>query len=421
MSDSPGLYSSNLEPYIVRALQAILGGQPARTEDLEHVSGEVHACLKAMQEALLDDGPQAALKVFTSLIGDRPWLARLASLPSPDAQLPELPARRVRFLDDQEFENRPPRIWLIPNILPKEGVALVFGPSGCGKSFLVIAWSLCIATGTPWLGREVHQGPVAYIAGEGAFGIGPRLKAWKHYHGLDGNSGVKWFDESLVLHDSGSFGQLLQAFERDFAQPPVMVVIDTLSRCSGGADENSNTDMARVIAAADALQQGFHCTVLIVHHAGKDSERGPRGASALATNTETIVEVARTEQGCRLTCFKQKDAPRFESFSLRFHLVQYGPGEHDSSAILLPDAANSQPILRPSESVMLAVLEKAGRPLTFTEWKQAGMQAGLKERTVDRAIGNLAKGDAVQRQGKQYVIAEQGEGMEDLWEQEDVG
>jgi len=66
----------------------------------------------------------------------------------------------------------------------------------------------------------------------------------------------------------------------------VLVVIDTLSRCSGGADENSNTEMARVIAAADQVQQRFHCTVLIVHHAGKDRERGPRGASSLIGNTE---------------------------------------------------------------------------------------------------------------------------------------
>lgn len=401
------------ENHAIRVLQALLAGQQPRQEDMEPLKGEVRACLDAMQDALNEEGLPAVQKVFRALIVDRPWLARLASRQSPDAALPEQaekPARRVRFLKDSEFEKRPPREWLIEGMVPKEGTVLLYGVSGSGKSFLTIDWSLSIATGTDWMGRKVRQGQVAYIAAEGGFGLGARTLAWKAHHGFTGESGVQWFEETLALQDAGNFAELLIAFLEDFETVPVLVILDTLSRCSGGAEENSNTEMAKITAAADALQQRFHCTVLIVHHAGKDSERGPRGASALVGNTETIIAVDRTDLGCRVSCFKQKDAAKFEAFSLKFQNVQYGPDQAEASVVLVRDDANPQPALRQSEAVMLAALTNAEEPLTYTEWVQAGVAAGLKERTAEGAIRSLQRGHyAVKLGKKQYALADSAE------------
>jgi hypothetical protein len=197
---------------------------------------------------------------------------------------------------------------------------------------------------------------------------------------------------------------LATAFLEDFEEPPVLVVIDTLSRCSGGADENSNTDIAKVIASADMLQQRFHCTVLIVHHAGKDRDRGPRGASSLIGNTETIIEVAPTDEGCRVVCYKQKDAAKFDSLSLKLQTVQYGSTEEDTSAVLIYDETDAQPKMRESESVMYAALTGAGKALTYTEWKKAGIEAKLKERTASMAIKNLVSAGRVEKSGKLYTI-----------------
>jgi hypothetical protein len=399
---------SNLDAQITRALQELLAGREPAPTDVDPLTGDVRACLTALMDALHADGVQAVRKVFLALARDsRPWLIKLAASAAPGAETPEKPARRIRFLPDSEFENRPPRQWLIPAILPKEGIALLYGPPGCGKSFLTMAWSLCIASGRQWLGHPVLQGPVAYIAGEGSFGIGPRLRAWKSFHQFTGNSGVQWFDESLALQDAGNFKELVTAFEEDFEKPPVLVVIDTLSRCSGGADENSNTDMAKVIAAADVLQQRFHCTVLIVHHAGKDRDRGPRGASSLTGNTETIIEVAPTSEGCRVVCYKQKDAPKFDPLSLKLLQIQYGPEEADNSAVLIFGDEKAQPKMKQSESVMYAAL--AGKTLTHTEWKNAGIAAKIKERTATLAMKSLVDAGLVQKSDKLYSVASQEE------------
>ncbi len=408
------IHEHDLEGHLARALQEVLAGREPERADMAALTGEARACIDALVNALHTDGVQAVYKAFTALVKDRPWLGKLASSQAPDEAIHEQkPTRRIRFLPDSDYENRPPRQWLIPSILPKAGIAMVFGPPGCGKSFLTMAWSLCIASGTPWLGRSVLQGPVAYIAGEGSFGLGPRMKAWKHLHQFTGNSGVQWFDEAVILQDASNLGEAMTAFTEDFTTPPVLVVIDTLSRCSGGADENSNTEMAKVIAAADIIQQQFGCTVLIVHHAGKDRDRGPRGASSLIGNSETIIEVAPTDEGCKVVCFKQKDAPKFETLGLKLQQVQYGPQEEDNSAVLTL-GSNDAPIkMTRSETFMYTAL--IGKELTYGEWVQAGiayveqLKDKMSERTAQGAISKLVKAGRVHLAGKLYSLVPESE------------
>lgn len=403
------IHERDLDAYVIRALQELLAGREPNGEEVNVLTGDVRACIDALHEALHADGLTAVKKAFLALSKDRPWLMKLASQSAEVGAQEQQPTRRIRFLPDSEYENRPPRQWLIPSILPKSGIAMVFGPPGCGKSFLTMAWSLCIASGTPWLGHPVVQGPVAYIAGEGSFGLGPRIKTWKCHHSFTGDSGVQWFDETIMLQDSGNLSELLIAFAEDFTTPPALVVIDTLSRCSGGADENSNTEMAKVIASADVIQQQFHCSVLIVHHAGKDRDRGPRGASSLIGNTETIIEVAPTDEGCKVICYKQKDAPKFDPINLKLKCVQYGQEEEDSSAVLILGSENALPKMTKSEVNMYTVL--IGKEFTYSEWVQAGItyatqiKEKMSERTAQGAITKLHHVGRVQQVGKLYSIA----------------
>ncbi len=327
----------------------------------------------------------------------RPELAEL------DKPASEQKQRSIRFLDDTELETRPEREWLIPGILPKAGIAMVFGPPASGKSLLVMAWSLCISRGLPWLDRPVTVGPVAYIASEGSFGLKARMTAWKLNQGIPGMSGVRWFDQTLTLQDNKNVAELLVALEEDFPEPPALVVIDTLSRCSGGADENSNTEMAKVISSADAIQQKFGCTVLFIHHVGKDAQKGPRGASVLIGNMETIIEVSPTDEGCRVSCYKQKDAPRFLPIHLQIQSVEWGQGNEENSAILIPGTDTSHIAMTHSETVMFAAL--AGKRLTYGDWVRAGVEMKLADRTAKDAIAKLKKMERVTQFGKLYCIA----------------
>ncbi len=374
------------------------------------------------------DGVKNVVKSFNNLKQKSDLEKRFITLlsgesPDADAGSEQKPERRIRFLPLSHYLNRPSQQWLIPEVLPRDGLTLVYGESGGYKTFLVMDWSFCLATGTPWLGRRVTQGPVAYIMAEGDYGIKKRSNAWMVRHerfftnesDLDQQIPLRLYDKSIMLQDLSQIDELRTALHEDFPDdPPVMVVIDTLSRCSPGADEVSNTDMARVLASADLVREQFHCTILIVHHEGKDKERGPRGASALLANIETAILVTPVAIGTKVESIKAKDAPRFNPIRLEAQEVRFGPLPDDASLVLVPvvgrDEEEDKPQMTSAEARMYALLVKAGKELTYSEWLRAGQEEErLTERLASESITSLKKSGFVQQSTKRgpYSIVQQ--------------
>jgi hypothetical protein len=366
--------------------------------------------IKSLVTAYNEKGISGVKQAFNALVKDRPWLRELKSKPLPKTDPGAKPDRRIQFKRSAEMKHRPIPSELIFGMLPAQAISLSFGESGTYKSFIVLDWCECISRGWDWLGRNTVKGPIAYIAAEGAAGIGRRLTAWETYHNASDSDSILWFDETLVMQDANNFKELVTALREDFDIPPVLTVIDTLSRCSGGADENSNTEMAKVVAAADAIRQQIGSAVHIIHHAGKDREKGPRGASALIGNMEAIIAFDKTEEGVKLTSFKQKDVEPFSPIYLKPEKVTYGTDPYDNSLVLIPGDP-AKPQMKASESVMLRCL--VGKELTYTAWVQAGIQAGLLERTAKNAIKGLKDAGQVQQIGRLYSIVTEQKARED--------
>src|SRR5690349_6444293 len=90
-----------------------------------------------------------------------------------------------RLLTRSGLNSLPPLEPLIVDTLELGTIGMLAGPYGSCKSFVALSWAASIATGAPWHGRRVaRSGPVVYVAGEGASGIGPRLSAWEQAHGV---------------------------------------------------------------------------------------------------------------------------------------------------------------------------------------------------------------------------------------------
>lgn len=202
-----------------------------------------------------------------------------------------------------EFEATDP-VWLIENLIEVGCLVLLFGDPGAGKSFLAIDWAYCVATGTPFFGREVKSGTVVYVAGEGHRGFGRRREAWGAHHGVD--------TKAAPVYLSTGPANMLEALEQVRTaiaplDPPALIVFDTLARNFGNGDENSTKDMSAFVAAVDDLRADYpDCVVLIVHHSGHAEKQRARGAMALkgAVDTEYRLD---TEKGLRLVNTKMKD------------------------------------------------------------------------------------------------------------------
>ena len=106
-----------------------------------------------------------------------------------------------------------------------------------------------------------------------------------------------------------------------------------------GGDENSAKDMGVVIRNTALIQRQIESALLVVHHAGKDAERGLRGSSGLPGATDAIIRVSRTDDRATLSVEKQKDAEDGQKIHLRAQIVSLPPanGSVQPRSSLIPD------------------------------------------------------------------------------------
>lgn len=234
--------------------------------------------LRRDQVASPDEFPM--LPVLTAPEPDDPWAAAEA-------------ARAAKFTPVQarQWADRPPPEWLVRDILPQQDIAMIRGAPGSGKSFWALDVALSIAGSGDWHEHATRNGPVAWIAAEAAGSMRNRLRAYAHGRQADLTALDFWIiGETPNLSDSEEVAALRAAAEQ---LKPVMIVVDTLSAASGGANENSGEDMNAILAACRSLHDATGALVCLIHHTGKDRSKGARGWSGLAGAVDAEIEIER--------------------------------------------------------------------------------------------------------------------------------
>lgn len=227
-----------------------------------------------------------------------------------DSRSPQSGQTEFEFVPVHQLLIPKPVGYLIDEMIETDCMAMLFGASGSGKSFLAIDWSCSVATGTPWLDREVKQGAVFYLAGEGHAGLSRRLAAWQSH------SGVSLLDAPLFvskvpsqLMDLRSALAVTTAIERlsiDHGKS-ALIVVDTFARNMGSGDESSNADMAVFVNHIDQMRARLGCVVLLVHHTGHMEAERARGASALPAAVDANFRMDSKTTGITLVNLKAKE------------------------------------------------------------------------------------------------------------------
>lgn len=248
----------------------------------------------------------------------------------------KFPARQVGTLDCL-----PKAQWLIKGVLPStRDPIILFGASGSGKSFVALDAVLAIARGVDWRGHRVRQGRACYIAAEGGAGIGKRVRAYCDWYSLDINAlpidVVTAAPNILDQEDVAELVKTLATFG-----PYDVVVVDTFAQVTPGANENAGEDMGRALANIKAIQEATSSTVIVVHHAGKDLQRGSRGWSGLKAAAEAQIEILRDEDsGLRqIHVEKMKDGEDGARYAFKLETLQIGideDGDAITSCVALP-------------------------------------------------------------------------------------
>jgi hypothetical protein len=250
--------------------------------------------------------------------------------------------KRLRLATWPEMRNRPEPGWIVRNLIPAKSLVGMYGPGGSYKSFIAVDIALAISMyRLDWGGQDIlTQGPVVVISGEGS--QGPRVRAWEK-----ANAGAKVGDTFAVLDGIdlsdpddivGAAAEIDQAIEEKWGgKKPVLLVVDTLARASGSADENSNKDMGRVVAACDELRRHFDCTVLLVHHTPKSGHEW-RGATAVYFALDAGISIKRTsDKRVALEVARMKDGAIGQRWAIQMAEIATGrdrQGEPETSLVV---------------------------------------------------------------------------------------
>lgn len=308
-----------------------------RTMKPPHSVGAKYIYDKADELAPRDDGRSFAAIAMLGL----PAETHTEEAENPFAEIAreehEKQADTYKLLTVDELMNRPLPTWLIGRHIPDKGVGFIYSEPGAGKSFIALDMALSVAHGLDnWQGDTIKRNDapaVVYIASEGSFDMGHRIKAWHKAKNLDPAKAPHFFilEQTINFMSNDDVAKLLRTLSSVSPAIPVLVVVDTVSRALPGADENLQKDMTLFVRACDAVRDAFNCAVLGIHHAGKSGDM--RGSTVLLGAGDFVFRLTRKKGATigQFTCEKQKAAPDGWEEAYRFDVVGLGEGESSLS------------------------------------------------------------------------------------------
>lgn len=193
------------------------------------------------------------------------------------------------------FQSEPEALdFVLPGMIAGT-VGAVVSPGGAGKTMFMLQAAMQLAGGDDTLGLDsLPGGRVWYLAAED-----PESTIIHRLHALGGvTRPSKWERVARGLQIevlSGHGPDLMRPEWQDFllsiGSGSRLIVLDTLRRFHN-LEENSSSDMARLLALLEHVARETGCSIVFAHHASKaaalggmgDAQQASRGSSVLTDN-----------------------------------------------------------------------------------------------------------------------------------------
>jgi hypothetical protein len=243
--------------------------------------------------------------------------------------------------------------WLVADMLPEIGVALVSGQWGTYKTFVALDLVGAVMTMTSFAGRTVNrQGGTLWLAAEGQAQVRVRLdglaqeKVAKAEHGdsvkpIDSeHMPFVWRMSSPPLSDNEARGLLRQLIavaakemRERFDLELAIVVIDALTSAANFKDANDASETQRVFGMLASLAAEFGLLIVVIDHFGKKAETGTRNSSVKEDAADAVLallgdkDVAGKVTNPRMAIRKTRGAPAGDEIAIKPRLVELGQRE----------------------------------------------------------------------------------------------
>jgi len=247
-------------------------------------------------------------------------------------------------------------------------MAILLGPRGTYKSFVALHWAMSIA---------IEGSPVVLVSAEGS-GLDRRCRAWLCRNAPNvkpANVPVYAIEQRVDFNNEEATAAICADIDRMEA-PPVLIVIDTFSKNSGGLDENSNSEVKGFIGRLDVnLKRRYGATVLLCHHTGHQERGRARGASALEADTDAAYVINRSPGATAVTVSRErfKDSSDLAPLAYRAEVIRLGETDDDGKEI-------TSLVMVPVDSSTVATEQRRDQP------------RGLRQRELLKALRSIQAG-----------------------------
>jgi hypothetical protein len=194
-----------------------------------------------------------------------------------------------------------PNQWIVPNMIPRAGITLVFGQGASFKSSIVFDLCVAISAGEHFSLRPLKftvslPGPVFINSTEGSLQKNKwRILAHSRAYNVNPADLPLYYCQQPFYMDDLRDVEALEEYIKEIK--PVVVVLDPLDSFFSG-EENSARDTKPVRRQIDRLIQTYNTAFVVVHHQGKkkkDVEAAPRGSSAWYDWADSVLHVNKKQ------------------------------------------------------------------------------------------------------------------------------
>ncbi len=318
-------------------------------------------------------------------------------------ETPKPPPRETGLIWYGEVPPTPPA-YLVDEMLPQVGVAILGGQFGAAKTF--IGADLCAAAiiNGEFAGKAIkRKGGVLWLAAEGETEIEMRVRAAIGARSGDPDAPQPFARQAGAvpcLTEKDAPGRLkalaaaaAERMQKEFGLELALIAIDTLSAAAGFDDENSAAETQKTMNVVAALARETKTLVLLLDHYGKIGESGVRGSSAKSGAADAI-----------LACLGDKDPMTGSATNRRLAVAKLRAGP---TGRVIPFH------LEPTTDGLTCTVKWTGdqsvEPVSSRQWTKG---LTIFKRALDEALGGVGR-MTVPRPGMPEVLAVDKEAVRD--------
>lgn len=303
--------------------------------------------------------------------------------------VPPLP-KLISMDDVEEKDVR----WLWYPYIPFGKATIMYGRGGIGKSHIAMDIAARVSTGDPWPGDDMKREPSNVLILNAEDDYEDTLKPRLRRAGANMSRVFVPQSEFFVLDSIGI--RQLEEWMRTMAA--TIVFIDPVAFYIGAKrDMNKMNEVREFTGHLSKIARNSGTAMVLIHHVKKATDDDYNMASGSADFMNAMrsgLFVTKTNDGTRVMRQpKNNNAPEGHTLAFKFNDSKFEwVGEYDDSAVMQPIAAKN------AAEVFIRNVLKDG-PIPQRELMRLALEAGYKERTLERAKRGVAESYAKREAG----------------------